>query len=223
MTEWLSYTLSDFLPFSERVYVRQLELTNEAVWPAHLLAIAAALALALFMHAPTPSRSRFSALLLGLAWFSTGWIFAWERYAEINWAGGYVAALFFLQGAGLSVLALSNKGLDIDQRKTWARSGLALLVLLLAAVYPALGILAGRSIQSAEVFAISPDPTALITICILAATTAPGRIALTVVPILWCLVSILTHTAMGLLQGWFILLLLVLIATLAMHRNSRTS
>ncbi len=40
MSEWWTYTLSDFLLFSPRVYYRLLELHNHALWPAHLLTIA---------------------------------------------------------------------------------------------------------------------------------------------------------------------------------------
>ena len=221
MTEWLSYSLSDFLPFSERVYFRQLELANQAVWPAHILALAAGVALAFFVYAPTSFRSRLSALLLGLAWFSSGWFFIWERYAEINWAGAHIAALFALQGAGLCLLAISKRGLGLEQQKVRSRTASALLILLVTLVYPAQSIFGAHSIQSAEVFAIAPDPTALLTMCVLAVAAIPFRLVFFVVPTLWCLLSALTLTAMGSHQTWIIVLSLLLIFTLTTVKRAK--
>ena len=37
MSEWWTYSLSDFLLFSPRTYYRLFELYNLAVWPWHVL------------------------------------------------------------------------------------------------------------------------------------------------------------------------------------------
>jgi hypothetical protein len=39
MSEWWSYTLSDFLLFSPRTYYRLFELHNAEWWPAHFVAV----------------------------------------------------------------------------------------------------------------------------------------------------------------------------------------
>ena len=39
MSEWWTYSLSDFLLFSPRTYRRLFELYNAQVWPAHLVAV----------------------------------------------------------------------------------------------------------------------------------------------------------------------------------------
>src|SRR5262249_57612480 len=44
MSEWWTYSLSDFLLFSPRTYYRLFELYNLAVWPWHVLAIVLGLA-----------------------------------------------------------------------------------------------------------------------------------------------------------------------------------
>ena len=40
MSEWWTYSLSDFLLFSPRTYYRLVELYNLAIWPAQLVALA---------------------------------------------------------------------------------------------------------------------------------------------------------------------------------------
>jgi hypothetical protein len=52
------------------------------------------------------------------------------------------------------------------------------------------------------VFGITPDPTALATLGLLAMAEGRRRGALTVVPILWCLLSGATLLAMGSLEAW---------------------
>jgi hypothetical protein len=43
MSEWWTYSLSDFLMFSSRSYYRLIESYNAAIWPAHVLALVAGL------------------------------------------------------------------------------------------------------------------------------------------------------------------------------------
>ena len=45
MSEWWTYTLSDFLLFSPRTYYRLLELYNLATWPAQFAGGAIGLAI----------------------------------------------------------------------------------------------------------------------------------------------------------------------------------
>ena len=37
MSEWWTYTISDFLMFSPRTYYRMLERYNTAIWPGQIL------------------------------------------------------------------------------------------------------------------------------------------------------------------------------------------
>ena len=54
MSEWWTYSLSDFLMFSPRTYYRLFELYNAAIWPAQLVAIALGVAI---LRAVAPRRS----------------------------------------------------------------------------------------------------------------------------------------------------------------------
>ena len=49
MSEWWTYRAEDFLLFSPRVYWRMFELHNAALWPLHVLTLAAGLIILLLI------------------------------------------------------------------------------------------------------------------------------------------------------------------------------
>ena len=75
MSEWWTYTLSDFLMFSPRTYWRLVELYNRDVWPAQLVALAAGLAAIALARSNKPAGGRLLAALLVAAWLWVGWAF----------------------------------------------------------------------------------------------------------------------------------------------------
>jgi hypothetical protein len=79
MSEWWTYTLSDFLLFSPRVYYRLFELHNHALWPAQLLTAALGLAILLMLLRPFRARERLIPALLGTLWIWVAWSFFFER------------------------------------------------------------------------------------------------------------------------------------------------
>lgn len=97
-----SYTLSDFLLFSRETYVRLFELYNEALWPLHVFALACGGAVLYFL---LRGNDRAAWGLLALSWAWVGWAFHLERYATINLAGPYFAALFGLEAVLLLLMA----------------------------------------------------------------------------------------------------------------------
>lgn len=187
MSEWWSYSLSDFLLFSPRTYYRLFELHNAAVWPAHLAALAAGLAVILLLWRPTPARGRLAALVLAAAWLFVAWSYHLLRYATINWAAVYIAAAFALQALLLVLAAAagdSAPGAGSERRR---RIGLA-LVLFAVLLHPLVGPLLGRDWSQAEIFAIAPDPTVLATLGAVL-TAARRRWVLLPLPLLWCALS----------------------------------
>ena len=68
MSEWWTYRAEDFLLFSPRVYWRMFELHNAALWPLHVLTLAAGLIIILLVaRRPKPS-ARWLALILAMLW-----------------------------------------------------------------------------------------------------------------------------------------------------------
>ena len=97
MSEWWTYSLTNFLLFSPRTYYRLFELTNADVWPLQLVTLALGLAI-LFLIIRTPQWSgRAVAAALAALWLFVAWSYLLERYDTINWAARYFAVAFALQ------------------------------------------------------------------------------------------------------------------------------
>lgn len=191
MSEWWTYRLSDFLLFSPRTYYRLFELYNRELWPLHLVAVAASIAI---LVAVTRGRSaaagRAVAAILAILWLWVGWAFLFERYQPINWAAKWLAAGFAAQALLFMIAALVRDRLGVTRAAGAPRRvGLALFLFALL-VQPLVGPLAGRSWREIEMFAMTPDPTVAGSMgLLLLMANGKMRIALLVIPMLWCAVS----------------------------------
>lgn len=194
MSEWWTYTLSDFLMFSPRTYWRLVELYNRDFWPLQLLLLAAGTA-ALWLAATQRVQAfRWVALGLSAAWLGVGLAFLWERYATINWAAQYVALAFAAQAVLLTGAGLMRS--NAAARPGTAARGLGWLLAAAGLLYPLLGLAAGRPWVQAEVFGMAPEPTALFTLGLLLLSGQPvsraGRILLFAIPLLCLLLGAAT-------------------------------
>ena len=170
MSEWWTYSLSDFLMFSSRSYFRLIESYNAAIWPAHLLALVAGVIVIGAIARPRHSLQRSAALVLAAAWGWVAWAYHVERYAEINTAAPYFAAAFAVQALLLCWLAYRpGNAAPAPQPLAFGLSGLAILA------YPLLALARdGGTWRQAEVFGIVPDPTVVATMGVLLAWRAPA-------------------------------------------------
>ena len=216
MSEWWSYSLSDFLMFSARTYFRQFELLNQALWPLHLVALGAGMLLVACMLRPRRWARPPTFGLLALAWAWVAWAYHAGRYADINTGAPYFAAGFGLQALLLAWMALRRPASiragatdTIGRRAPLALVGLALLV------YPLLALLNGRSLWQAEVFAIAPDPTVAATFAALLFWRAPWPAW--VVPLLWSAISGATLKELHAPLAWLLPLVALLASALALR------
>ena len=194
MSEWWTYTLSDFLMFSPRTYWRLVELYNRDFWPLQLPLLAAGLA-ALWLVATRPAHGfRWIALGLSAAWLWVGWAFLWERYATINWPAQYVALAFAAQAALLLAAGVVCRPASRPPGAT--KRGFGELLAVAGLVYPLVGLAAGRPWVQAEVFGMAPEPTALFTLGLLLLGGQPasraGRVLLFPIPLLCLLLGTAT-------------------------------
>ena len=194
MSEWWTYSLSDFLLFSPRTYYRLFELYNAALWPAHLLAAVAGLVILACMLREGRGW-RAACALLGACWLWVGWVFLLDRYATINWAAAWFAGLFVVQAALLVLAGATggNPGFESRLRRAGA-IGLFVFALL---IQPLIGPLMGRPWAQAEVFGMAPDPTALGTLGVALLQSTGRRWLLLAVPLLWCAIAGATLWTMG--------------------------
>lgn len=205
MSEWWSYSLSDFLMFSARSYYRQFELMNRELWPLHLLALAAGVLLFTCMLKPRAMASRAAFAVLALAWAWVGWAYHLLRYADINTGAPWFAAGFGVQAALLAWMALRAAAQPIAGVQSWP----ARFLVIAALAYPLLAPLAGRSLMQAEVFGLAPDPTVVGTFGALLFWRAPWP--LWVVPLAWCAISSATLLELRAGQAWTLPLLVLLL------------
>lgn len=194
MPEWSSYTLSDFLMFSPRIYWRMVESYNRAFWPLQLPLLAAGLAALWLTYTGTVRAWRPTVLVLAAVWLWVGWAFLWERYATINWAASYMAIAFGVQAVLLAGMALR---LRQPAATPGLRSrGLGGLLAAAGLVYPLLGLALGRPWVQAEVFGMAPEPTALVTLGLLLLGGQPssrtGQALLFYIPLLCLLLGAAT-------------------------------
>jgi hypothetical protein len=201
MSEWWTYRPEDFLLFSPRVYWRMFEQYNAALWPLHVLALAAGLVIILLVAWRPRTSARWLALMLAIAWIFVGWFFLWNRYATINWAAAYVAPAFAVEGLLLLICGSLLNGLAFDRRGPARWTGYLLLAFALAG-QPLLAPLQGRDWASSEVFGIAPDPTAIATLGVLLLARGKLLPLLVPIPVLWCLLSGTTLRTMGEPQAW---------------------
>lgn len=215
MSEWWTYSLSDFLMFSSRSYYRLIESYNAAIWPAHLLTLVAGVVVVSAIARPRPSLQRSAALVLTAAWGWLAWAYHLERYAEINTAAPYFSAAFAVQALLLCWLAYRpGNAAPAQQPLTLGLSGLAIFA------YPLLALARdGGEWRQAEVFGIAPDPTVVATLGALLAWRASATLWL--IPVLWCLVSGATLMELKIGHAW-LLPTLALTAVVARVMRSKT-
>jgi len=211
MSDWQSYRLEDFIPFTPEIYWRLIERINETFWPLHILTVAlgtAALVLAL------RGNMRTALILLAPAWLSSGIIFHLSYYAELNWAAPWFGRAFIAQAAILLVIAafIVNRQAGSRTGGLTTRVGTAITALALLA-YPLIAIVLGPGPTRAETHGLHPDPTALATIgIVLVALRGGGAWLALVIPMLWCLVATLTLIPLGAAWAWLPLIVAALVA-----------
>lgn len=195
MSDWWTYSLSDFLLFSPRTYYRLFELYNVAVWPLQVVALAGGIAILVLWLGGGPWRGRAVAALLAICWTWVAWAYLWERYDSINWAASY-----FALGFALETMLLIGAGVIRDQlwlprpNRAAVIAGLGIFLFALVG-YPLLGPLLGRPWLQAEVFGLMPDPTVAATFGLLSAAQR-AHWQLLVIPALWSAISGATLWAM---------------------------
>jgi hypothetical protein len=196
MSEWWTYSLSDFLLFSPRTYYRLFDLYNAALWPAHLLTLAIGLAILALMARGGDRWNRAADLLLAACWLWVAWAFLFNRYATINWAATWFAGLFVVQAVLLALAGAFGGGTASASRLH--RAGAVALFVFALLIQPLIGAAMGRPWTQAEVFGMAPDPTVLGTLGFALLLSTPGRRwLLLVIPLLWCAISGATLWTMG--------------------------
>lgn len=196
MSEWWTYSPSDFLLFSARTYYRLFELYNADIWPLQIPLLGLGAAIAAMVWRADATRGRIIAAILAGCWIWVAWGFHWQRYATINWAAAYFAAAFAAEALLLIWTGVIRSAFELDTRLAVPqRIGIGVFLFALL-VQPLIGPLVGREWAQMEVFGAAPDPTALATLGILLAARRMSW-GLLIIPLLWCALSGIVLWTMG--------------------------
>ena len=216
MSEWWTYSLTDFLLFSPATYFRLLEAHNRDLWPTQAIAVLAPAALFRPSRAGAAPSGTF--LVLAAGWAMSGILFHGLRYATINWAATWFAGGFLLQALLLALFAYRPHApaqtAGLTRALGWLLLGCGLLV------YPLQPLLTGRSLWQAEIFALTPDPTVIATLGLLVLHGGRARWLLLPIPLLWCAIGGATLLALDSPTA-FLLPLAGIVALVAMARGHR--
>lgn len=204
--DWLSYSLADFLLFAPRTYWRLFALENAALQPLTPLLPLVGLLVVAAAFRPEPWTGRAAWAVMAAGWLWSGLVFLGDRYAAINWAAGWAAPVFAAQAALLIWFGAIRR--TLGPLKPAGLRGVAGVALGVSAAgpYPLLAPLDGRPLAEAELVGVAPDPTALLTLGMLALAPRGATAALLVaISALWCAASAATLLTMGAWQGWVVL------------------
>lgn len=193
MGELSTYELTNFIPFSESVYLRLFETFIEQlgllVWGWVVGSVLLAVALWYGRH-------RVAGAVVAVAFATSGYLFLQSEYASLNWAATY-AAVGFGAEAVLLAIATWRGHLESKLRKPVVA---AAAVVLMGLPHAVRAVAAGE-LPVIEVFGLTPDVTAGVAVVIIASSRAPWRWLYLVVPILWLLFSALTWVALDAYMG----------------------
>ena len=126
MSEWWTYSLSDFLLFSPRTYYRLFELYNSAIWPLQLVSLALGVAILGLLLREAVWRGRAIAAVLAGCWLWVAWAYFLKRYETINWAAEYVAIGFAVEALLLVVERDCSRSAPLPAEQGFVRPGRAL-------------------------------------------------------------------------------------------------
>ena len=206
MPEWWTYRLSDLLLFSPRTYYRMFELYHRQIWPIQIVAIASVAATVVLLRRDTLWARRTIAGLVAASWLWVGIAFHLSRYSTINWAAKYFATLFVIQAVLIVWQGIVRDRLRITARRDIA-SRMALVLLAVAVVLqPIAGRTTARTWSQVELVGVTPDPTAIATLALLALVIPRAPRSLLVIPVLWCAVGAATLWALGSAETWVVML-----------------
>ena len=189
MSDWWTYSLSDFLLFSARTYYRLFELYNVAIWPAQSVALALGCIVLAIIWRPRAGQGRFVAAILTVCWVWVAWAFHWRHFASINWAATYFAYAFAIEAILLLVFGVIGDELAFEPGSATHRIGFA-MVLFAVFLQPLIAPVMGRGWLQAEVFGVAPDPTVVATLGVVLAGGRRARWRLGVLPLLWLVLSV---------------------------------
>lgn len=188
----MSYDLRDFLMFTPEVYLRLFVRLNDTLGPWFWPVVIMILAIPAMLCVRFAWVRRLAVALLAVGWGLTAAVFMQRYYAPINWPVSYFAWAFMAE----AVLLLAMAWRALPPAAHYGRMLAGVVILLGMALLTAWSAANWRAVALPG---LTPDMTALASLGLLAGLGRGWRVLLLFVPLIWCLFSVLTYWALGLL------------------------
>jgi Family of unknown function (DUF6064) len=177
-----SYSIRNFIPFIEEVYLRLFERQFEAWWPAHLLMLALGAAIIVLAWM---GKTRTVAVALAIPFAACAITFHLRLYAELTPVGKIFGWAFLFQIPLILIWGFTTKSRETFRPHVHTIAG-ALIATFGLLAYPLLALSAERKWPGAEYFGMDPDPTVCLFLGILLLCARPIWFFLLLpIPLLW--------------------------------------
>jgi uncharacterized protein DUF6064 len=196
-TNWLSYSLSDFLMFGPEVFLRLFVRINQDIWPWQGVAAVMVVAIGVLLARGGIMARRAVLLLVAVAWLWSGAGFLIHYYGPINLPATWFGWAFVLQGALLTVAALLWPWDAVASRPALSRWSIGLGWVALMGLAPLLTVAQTGNGQAAALFAITPDVTVLGAVACMLLFPRRVRWLFLLLPLVWALFSVATLWTLG--------------------------
>lgn len=186
------------IPFSVGEFFAVFAAYNEAVWPAQLVLLAAALAAVAAALLRSTNAGRWAAGILGALWIWSGAAYHILHFARINPAAIAFGSLFILQGILFVAWGTVGGRLSFMRQRGPRRAVGWLVVAYALVIYPLWTALTGHPWMASPTFG-APCPTVIFTFgLLLLAASAPWW--LVVIPVAWAVVGSSAALTLGVPQ-----------------------
>lgn len=196
-TNWLSYSLSDFLMFGPEVFLRLFTRINEDIWPWQGVAVMMVIAIGVLLARGDTIARRGILLLMAAAWLWSGAGFLMQYYGPINLPATWFGWAFVLQGSLLTVAAILwpwRLAANAPVRSRWS-TGVGWMALMVLSSL--IGVTQTDDAQAAMLFAVTPDVTVLGSVPCMLLFPRRVRWLFLLLPLLWSLFSVATLWTLG--------------------------
>lgn len=211
------------LPFTRDQFFQVFADYNGAVWPAAIVAYAAAIAILALAGSPGTRARRAAAAILAGMWAWVGLVYHGLFFSQINGAAYVFAGAFLIQGGLLARHVVRGTGLGFRRASRrrlfigWSMVAYATLA------YPVIGVLAGETWPAVPLFGVTPCPLLIFTFGVML-MAENIRWWLWVIPMSWALIGGSAALLLAVPQDWALLLSgLIVLAFLVRGRDAATA
>lgn len=195
-----SFSLRDLLIFSSESYFKLFELANLELWPYHIPLALLAVAAVFFLYKRQRHAPPFILVWLGFIWAFVGFGYFGVYYSQISTYAHYISYAFWAEACLLLFYALFANHKSITSSKASPNKWRLLLggglIYYGFILHPVVSLFMwDQPFNRFELFSVAPDPTAIASLGFILLIPVRGYLLLTVIPMLWLLLSVMTYQA----------------------------